>query len=557
MRTLTHGLAALVAVLALGAAVGAAASRLGSQGWDGTTTTGSASVGRATIAGSAPHANPPLPGTPILGAGWDVVTGESVAQRVFQLTEAEGKTAANPKRPGTIYSVADQVTVLPHPAVESTVSTFVAYTATEMGGEEASGASLGGRISWRNLSFSGSAGVHRASSFLQQRDKFSAYTRSVVHASLYLAALDPVAQLNCTRVFSESVAALPAIYGAANKAAYADFIQQWGTHTLMSAYFGGSGIMEVAVTAASAQAYTNSSVASQASVLFKFFQAGMSGTSAASWFTGSGSAQSQISMNFIGGDPTIAHNLTNWPQWSATYYDFPAFISSSSLGFRAMPLFTVVETLLGDTARANSLVNATMDYLLANPFPPDPPCAGIIECGSACCNMSASCCAGGCYDGAFDTCCSDSAGNAYACPSSENCAPAQDGCCDPTVGTVCHDSCYEGINDVCCTNSHDGVCGHDEECCNADGYDDDDSSGNNFWCCTSRCLHVGALHGCTLGENDEYGFVENPNDAAARAAADLGITVDEVWQRAASLAKPGLGKRPDSKQSPVPPARYA
>ncbi|CAJ1371728.1 unnamed protein product [Effrenium voratum] len=434
------------------------------------------------VLASQTETNPALPSANLLGAGFDSTTGSSPAENrpVLTLNWSQGKTFANPKDPSITYNIPDELFVTVQTHLDSDVTTAVSYTVSSYAHSQAAGISLSGGGKLAGSPFSANAAVEESTGYLSQRSKYSAVIMSEMYATVYQATLPNPASMTLAEGFLSDVQELPAYTPGSRE--YASFLQRYGTHVILGAYFGGTGVSKVFLNAELAQGFATSDIAAQAGIKFRF-AAQLSSEDAQSWFNGNEQAHSEIHTYMSGGDPGLASDLSHWSAWVSSFFKFPALVHSEKF---QMSLVDIADLVPAEKRGNVSL--AVHDYVRAKPYPTDPDCAGSVFCNDGCCKKGSSCCydssgKSSCCDGLLDTCCKRDDGSAYACNADSTCCFG--GCCGGDYPGCCSDGCCPDGYGVCCS---DGCCpdGYGV-CCEADG---------DSWCCADGHDCWAWAHGC-------------------------------------------------------------
>lgn len=242
---------------------------------------------------------PCLPGVEVLGMGWDAVHGQTRPLPVVEYTYTHVKKYYNPCNSSAAYLVPDQITVITQTQLNMQSKTSVAYSASQQAKLTTSQISLGADVDWTKGAMSASTGGVFASQYLSDRSDYASFAETSLVKTLYSASLTEAASLNFTSEFLQAVNRLPALY---DKYAYRQFINLYGTHYLQSSYFGGSGVMQVAVNAQGSQTKSSIEIEAQAGLQFEWLRAGASAGFNDSWFQSSGSQSSVWTTTLIGGD---------------------------------------------------------------------------------------------------------------------------------------------------------------------------------------------------------------------------------------------------------------
>lgn len=433
-----------------------------------------------------------LPGHDHVGWGFDILVGD-LPQRpspAIQLTYTQGRTYACPLDSSIVWDVPDQFQIVDGSSLEQSSQTFVAYSATQVAQSLSAGISLGIDIPLPDFTLSLNPSVSSASSSLQQRQSFSAFTHSTRFGVVYQVVLQDNAQ--ATREFTQDVQSLPPTYSSSTSADYMSFIQKYGTHHVIGGFFGGYAMQEVAVNANWGQTETESSISAQADIHFDF-SIGVQGNDSNRGFQQSGRYQSEFSELFVGGLPEFAdQGLSAWNQWIQSYYQKPALIYKDTHKITLREHSALIEPRLNQTAR--SLSQAIQDYIRLHPYPPDPECMqGVMTMQGACCPTTLPFSCGSfrnsCYNPVSSKCCGrqvipnnqkccETALTPFACQASQTCCGQQClsenmRCCDQNTGATCL------ATQTCCAAPTYACMDYNGECCGP--------VNNVQWACPQWC----------------------------------------------------------------------
>ena len=319
------------------------------------------SAAAPSVRGDLCNGNPCLPGIDLMGAGFDLKTGQSRGQQIIAFTFPDKPTYVNPFDNDLKYTAPEEAKVTDNTHGEMATTTEVFYTASSYA--EYLSASVG--VSGGVGAFSASVEVKTASQFLKDTAEYGSYAETHVKVTLYDVALLTPALLKTAPTFQESIALLPEEYNITTAEQYMQFIKAYGTHYRNAATFGGRGKMLTAVNAEYSSQSSKNSIQAEAKLHFEWLQAGGSASSSKDQSSEEFTSGTSFSTSLAGGNPM---EIEQWSEWMQTFYGAPAIIT-----YEIQPLSTLL--LNTDPVRAQNLVAATQDYMASGAVNPEAPCS--------------------------------------------------------------------------------------------------------------------------------------------------------------------------------------
>ena len=270
-----------------------------------------------------------LAGLESLGAGFDAVLGEPLGSMVNVDTCQHGKIYADPFNSTNQFRVPDQIYVFDSTRGQTSVLSKVFYSYESY----AKDLSWSAGVSVSKGAWSGNAAVNRVKSYFEKSNESGAFLETSCSIGLYTGVLPPPQFLALSDDFIHDVNALPEKYDLSTVRAFKDFLNQWGTHYINAATFGGYAKMTTTVKASYSSVTDSKEIEAQASIRYMNYTVSAGANATGTSNQGSGSTSfSEFSMSnatFYGGDETHAGEeqpgdaLLKWPKWRATIRQNP------------------------------------------------------------------------------------------------------------------------------------------------------------------------------------------------------------------------------------------
>jgi len=314
-----------------------------------------------SLRGDLCNGNPCLPGIDLMGAGFDLKTGQSRGQQIIAFTFPEKPTYVNPFDNDLKYTAPDEAKVTDNTHGEMATTTNVFYTASSYAEELAASVGLSGT----DGAFSASAEVKTASQFLADTAEYGSYAETHVKVTLYDVTLLTPTLLKTAPTFQQSIALLPKEYNITTAQQYMQFIKAYGTHYRTAATFGGRGQMLTAVNTEYSSQSSKNSIQAEANLHFAWLQAGGSTSSTEDQSSEEFRSGTSFSTSLAGGNPM---KIEQWSEWMQTFYGAPTIIT-----YEIQPLSSLVLNV--DPIRAQNLVSATRDYMSSGTSNTTAPCS--------------------------------------------------------------------------------------------------------------------------------------------------------------------------------------
>ena len=250
----------------------------------------------------------------------------------------------------TVYNFADQMNVVGQPSGElqtnifRSVEEYVHYQSMRARAHIKVGP-------W----FSASVDTSKAQKIM--RDALHIYAETTIEIGVYDITLDPAPLLSPADKFARYIATLPEQY---DQDRYAEFIQDWGTHYMNSASFGGRASMSTIISQDYFSRQSDSSISTQLSVQWGLFGGGGGGGTTANTTTSDFRKSSSSSTHSIGGDPAVRSfkSKADWAQWAKSVETTSPAVTKYTL--------TLLHNLVPDAARRSNVLQAINEYAAAH-----------------------------------------------------------------------------------------------------------------------------------------------------------------------------------------------
>ncbi len=287
-------------------------------------------------------ATKPIPGLDRLGLGFDAFTG---ASKMFNVVEYSYTNSTTVVYSNETYLVPNSVTFLASPAETLTVQLF--EDSTSFANFLSARVGISGSFP---AAFSASASVVAVEKQLVNASHYFGYTEMQV-SEFSLGLPDPTF-LELSPLFLSMVATLPKNYSSE---AYFELFQQFGTHYIGSALYGGRATMQTFVTTEYVGQQSVISVQEQMSSQFTSFQegAGLSSNSSSSFYL-----QNSISqVYFYGGNPLLANQQKDYQGWKDSIQSAPIQVTF---------LLYELTNLIEDSVISQNVHRGIVEYIAGN-----------------------------------------------------------------------------------------------------------------------------------------------------------------------------------------------
>lgn len=319
------------------------------------------SMGALQCGGVAPYQC--LPGVDALGIGFDAVFGAQalgVGRQVINFSFTDpSKTYLDPFGNTTIYSYPDQAYVMQSTSqflghnVYRSVTDYVHDQATDARVD----AGIGGFFS---------ASVETKSASQTMMDNLHIIAESKAQVGIYTVTLDPALLLGPASKFAQYVNLLPDTY---DDQAYAQFIQDWGTHYVSAATFGGVAKMHTTISHSYYSYHSDSAIQVNLKVMWGLFGGGGGGGSSSHTTDADWQASASSYTTTSGGDPSIRsfNSSDEWSRWA----------QSVLLGSPIVTSYTLedISAIVPNGTRRENVQKAVLSYVALHnsSFPPASP----------------------------------------------------------------------------------------------------------------------------------------------------------------------------------------
>jgi len=268
-----------------------------------------------------------LPGVDALGVGFDAVYGAQalgVGRQVVNFSYTDpSKTYLDPFGNTTIYSYPDQA------HTTQSTSQFLGHNVYRSVNDYVHAQATDARV---HTGFGGffSASVETKSASEIMKDNMHIIAESKAQVGIYTITLDPAKLLSPGTKFMQYINMLPSTYDIQ---AYAQFIQDWGTHYVSAATFGGVAKMHTTISHSYYSYHSDSAIQANLKVMWGLFGGGGGGGSSSHTTDADWQASASSYTTTSGGDPSIRsfNSSDEWSKWAQSVITGSPIITSYAL----------------------------------------------------------------------------------------------------------------------------------------------------------------------------------------------------------------------------------